>query len=186
MAWKFFLIKQETAQQGGKEDQEIVTAAIIDSVIDLISEEKDQDAFIRLQVKALLAGFYLETGKGESGAFLAKLNEILVKTVDREGKIEIWHSVISLMRKRMIGIFTAKIDFILAEDLWQQARIMISETADRFKDSLYLKRHNKKNVLRDIGAKLITIYDIKALMDILAVSLPRLESGYPKLLSLTI
>jgi len=61
-----------------------------------------------------------------------------------------------------------------AEDLWQQARVMIAETTDRTEISRALQVQQGAEALRELGQTLISTFDVARLMDVLAHGLPHL------------
>jgi GAF domain-containing protein len=63
---------------------------------------------------------------------------------------------------------------LLAETLWQQARVMIGEIAERAQAYKALQGEQQAQILRQIEASLITTFDVGALMDVLAGELPGL------------
>jgi DNA-binding LacI/PurR family transcriptional regulator len=153
--------------------RERIVEAMTESVLENIGAERITDKFIRRQSSDLLQAFEADIRSENRGVFLNELSEILRRIVDREVKVESWHSVISTMRSGLLSTITEKETLFRSEDLWQQARVMISETAQRVKESYYLERAKSENVLRRIGAELITTYDIEQLMDLLAEALPQ-------------
>ncbi|RPJ06821.1 MAG: hypothetical protein EHM28_09315 [Spirochaetaceae bacterium] len=170
-----------------QEDQQKSAIPIQDNVINSIVGEMAKtmqesitsvnmdEGFLRGQALVLLEAFTLEMEENKPGIFLLKLSEVLRRLVDLNIDIDILHSVISVMRQSFGSMFTEKNMLLQAEDLWSQARVMISETALRFKEFGYLQIVQQEHTLREIGAKLITTYDISKLMDILAIELPKLE-----------
>jgi rsbT co-antagonist protein RsbR len=65
----------------------------------------------------------------------------------------------------------------LAEDLWQQARLLIGDSAQRSQTYRGLQAEWQMQVLRSVSTALITTFDVNDLMNILAESL--LQLGIP-------
>jgi serine phosphatase RsbU (regulator of sigma subunit) len=61
-----------------------------------------------------------------------------------------------------------------AEDLWQQARLVIGETAKRVEMWQAWLREQQARMLQEIEAALITTFDVGRLMDVATEELPRL------------
>jgi signal transduction histidine kinase len=62
-----------------------------------------------------------------------------------------------------------------AENLWQQARVVIEETEQRVQAYQQLQAEEQVQILREIGATLITTFDVGELVDVLTEELPRLD-----------
>jgi anti-anti-sigma regulatory factor len=62
-----------------------------------------------------------------------------------------------------------------AEDLWQPARVIVGEVAQRTQAYQALQAERQPQILREVGASLITTFNVNELMDTLAEGLPRLS-----------
>jgi hypothetical protein len=62
-----------------------------------------------------------------------------------------------------------------AENLWQQARVMIGEATQRTQGYQKLQEDAQAQIVRQISARLISTFDVMKLMDVLAEELPRLH-----------
>ena len=112
--------------------------------------------------------------KGESaGVFLATLDEVLRQVVAANADVLVWQNAISVLRHHMLSCLS---DTVLprAEDLWQQARVVIGEMAQRVQAYQSLQAEQQAKTLQEIGAALITTFDVQELMDVLAEGLARL------------
>ena len=65
----------------------------------------------------------------------------------------------------------------LANDLWHQARVQITQAVHRLDQTENLNLLQRGEVLRNISTKLITNYNQKELMKVLAEALPKLNIG---------
>jgi signal transduction histidine kinase/DNA-binding LacI/PurR family transcriptional regulator len=130
----------------------------------------------------LLDSFADEMCGGASGSFLSTLNEVLCQTVDagddpatRQGQgIAAWQGVISALRRHALPCIGGNEALSQAENLWQQARVLIGEIAQRVQVHRDLKTEQQAQTLREIEEALITTFDVDELMDVLAEGLPRL------------
>lgn len=107
------------------------------------------------------------------GLFLSRL-ETLLNQISRTGSdIIAWHDLISTLRRLMLPDLDPA-ERVCAEDLWNQARVLIGETAQRVQASQTVQAKQQAQLLREIGAKLITTFDVAQLMHRLAEILPGL------------
>jgi anti-anti-sigma regulatory factor len=126
-----------------------------------------------------VSNFVAET-KGESPSlFLRTLDDILSQTVQTGASMDVWHSVVSILREytwaHLEGVALLK-----AEDLCHQARIITAQAAERACGYHYTQKEQYTQMLRDVEASLITTFDIDGLMNVLAQRLSDLavESVY--------
>jgi diguanylate cyclase (GGDEF)-like protein/PAS domain S-box-containing protein len=124
-------------------------------------------------VERLLTGFAAEVEKGASGAFLGELNQVLSQVNAANEDVSRWHGVLSGLRQETIPFLDDE-SLWRAENILQQARVMVGETARRQQAHQGLRDGERAQMLRDISTALITTFDIEGLMDTLAQSLPRL------------
>jgi PAS domain S-box-containing protein len=126
----------------------------------------------------LLDGFVTELGGESHDAFLATLNEVLRQVATVGGiaagsQIAAMQSAVSALRRSMLPYLDGEA-FLKAEDLWQQARVMIGEMAQRVQVHEQLLVGQQTDILQGIGRELITTFDVAELADILAKRLPDL------------
>jgi PAS domain S-box-containing protein len=120
----------------------------------------------------LLDGFSAEIN-GAQGAFLLALDEALRQVMAAGGDVTAWQGAISALRRHWIPHLDGKA-LLQAEDLWQQARVAIGETAQRVQAYRQLQAEQQARLLHEIGAALITAFDVEELMNIVAERLPNL------------
>ncbi len=107
------------------------------------------------------------------GLFLSCLETLLHQVSAIGGDIIAWHDLISALRRLLLpGLNPA--ECACAENLWGQARVLIGETAQRVQASQTVQAKQQAQLLREIGAKLITTFDVAQLMHRLAEILPGL------------
>jgi sigma-B regulation protein RsbU (phosphoserine phosphatase) len=122
------------------------------------------DAFV-----AALAAGRIET----TNAFISELDETLRQTALAGGDVAAWQGATSVFRRQMLPYLNDE-GLARAEGLWQQARVAVTETALRAKARAQLQAAQQAQVLREIGAALITTFDVEELMSVLTEGLPRL------------
>ena len=127
--------------------------------------------------KHLLEGFAGELKSGTSGLFLQELGEVLRQAMAAGGDVSAWQGAVSALRRQIVPYLDGRM-LRRAENLWQQARVMIGETAQRALAYHALQAAQQAQALREIESELLTTFDIAGLTDTLAQNLPRL--GIPR------
>ncbi len=125
-------------------------------------------------VGRLWDSFAAELRGQASGIFVRELDDILRQVYLADGDIAAWHSVISTLRRRTLPYVDGEA-LLRAEDLWQQARVIIGDTAQRAEMQHALQAEQQAQTLREISQSLITTFDVGELMDVLLERLPRLD-----------
>ena len=111
------------------------------------------------------------------GAFLEALRAVLAESAAAEVAPSTWqHAVTVLWREFGPGASKAG-DEILNEGVWQQARVLIGETAQRVQAYQVLQTEEQARKLGRINQALNATVDLRELADILARALP--ELGIP-------
>jgi PAS domain S-box-containing protein len=123
--------------------------------------------------KRLYEGFLGDVQGKSSGLFLRRLAETLRQAVAAAGAISEWNAAVSALRMHALPSLTGR-QSILAENLWHQARVMIGEMTQLSKSQFLLNAVRQSDLIREIEIALVTTFDIAALMDALAVNLPKL------------
>jgi DNA-binding LacI/PurR family transcriptional regulator/anti-anti-sigma regulatory factor/putative methionine-R-sulfoxide reductase with GAF domain len=124
----------------------------------------------------LLDGFAVELKEESEGDFLVALNESLRRVVegggdDLESSVTAMQNAISVLRHSLLPCLSDEA-LTQAEDLWQQARLVIGETAQRVYLQQAIQTAHQTQSLREIGSSLITAFDVENLADVLAEDLP--------------
>ena len=130
-------------------------------------------------VKQLLDAFQADLQAAPAGCFIPTLEKILAQAATSGNELSAWQGLISALRRQALP-YLAPPARALAEDLFGQARIVISEATQRMQIYLQWQTERQTALLQEIGQALITTFDIAKLTDVLAESLPRLKiaSGY--------
>jgi sigma-B regulation protein RsbU (phosphoserine phosphatase) len=108
------------------------------------------------------------------GIFLQKLELVMKQTVAQGVDVGLWQDVVSALRRQTLPYLGDRETTVRANNLWGQARVAISEMAWRVQASHALQAEQRAETMRNIGAGLITTFDVGELMDLLARDLPRL------------
>jgi DNA-binding LacI/PurR family transcriptional regulator/anti-anti-sigma regulatory factor len=117
---------------------------------------------------------FIKDVNGESqGDFLRKLGKILYQMGAKGSDVASWQKTISAMRLHLLPYLDDEL-LSRAEDLWQLARVIVGEVAQRAQAYQALQAERQPQILREIGASLITTFNVNELMDVLAKGLPRL------------
>jgi len=135
-------------------------------------------------VAQLLDAFVTElsdplTRQPSPGVFLSALDEVLSQGIVAGGNLAVWQGAISVLRHHTLPILDDEAAS-LAEDLWQQARVVIGETAQWVQVHRRLKTEQRTQVLNEVSQTLITTFDMTKLMDTAAEGLDYLgiKSAY--------
>jgi PAS domain S-box-containing protein len=112
---------------------------------------------------------------GASGRFLSELYEVLRRVIATDGNVLAWQNVISALRRYTRAELNNDDQISRAETLWGQARIMIGEAGERMRGFHQLQAQRQTDIMGNITQALITTFDVKGLMDVLAQGLPRLS-----------
>jgi DNA-binding LacI/PurR family transcriptional regulator/signal transduction histidine kinase len=138
-------------------------------------------------VNHLFNSFVEELNGKSSGAFVTALDGIL-RQVAEAGKgvsaqqssmaageaVSVWHGVLSSLR-REAWPYLSEIELETAENIWQQARVMIGKITQRIQAHQQKVTEYQFNIIRQIGAAMLTTLDIDGLVSVLASGLPRVS-----------
>ncbi|HEU5101256.1 MAG TPA: substrate-binding domain-containing protein, partial [Roseiflexaceae bacterium] len=111
---------------------------------------------------------------GETNSrFLFTLNRLLRETnIDRISVA--WYRVLSILRRHLFVHLAEPTLARRAEDLWQQAQILVGETELRTEKRQAWQDQLRAAAFRRLGQALITTFDVAKLMDVVARELPLL------------
>jgi transcriptional regulator with PAS, ATPase and Fis domain/DNA-binding LacI/PurR family transcriptional regulator len=125
------------------------------------------------QVEQLLDMFVAEVTNRSSGVFFSALKEGLRQRQAADGHVAAWQNVLSVLRRSVLPDLD-EAQRVRAEDLWQQARVIIGETAERVQAYQTLQAEQQAQTLHTIGTALLSTFEMIDLMNVLAEELPRL------------
>lgn len=112
-------------------------------------------------------------GASTRGAFLASLNGLLQRNALAGRDVSRWHKVLSVMRSGLLSSLPGATS-LAAEDLWQQARVLVGETAAQSRAYQRFRAEQDSRLLGDLSQHIQTAADRDALMNTLATELPGL------------
>jgi DNA-binding LacI/PurR family transcriptional regulator/GAF domain-containing protein len=149
-------------------------------IAEIVSEMGDSEETSRRAEQAL-DGFIAEVEGESPGIFLQTLDELLRQVTaagdgsqtGAEQDVAAWQEALSTLRRHLLPYLDGDA-LRRAENLWQQARVLIGETARRAQAYQALRAGQRAQTLREIGGALITTFDVGELMDLVAEGLPSL------------
>lgn len=133
------------------------------------------DELLRSVAERMVDAFFKELGsRRHAGAFMAALTEGVKACAAAKITVSLLHNYISILRRHALPTIWRKGRLIKAEDIWAQARVMLSESSGRLRDAANLRAVTQERNISALGAKLVTTHEIPALMKILQQDLPKL------------
>ena len=124
----------------------------------------------------LLTSLAHDLNGGVPGGFLAHFNHHLEGWAAAGRDLALLNALVSRLRRHSLPYLAAcPAHYHRAEDLWQQARVMLGEATRRAQARASLQAAQRAQVLREISQTLMATFDIPSLMDVLARELPRLN-----------
>jgi PAS domain S-box-containing protein len=125
------------------------------------------------QASHLLDAFVGELEGGPSGSFLQALDAILGQTMAAGGDVAVWQEPLSRLHYHLQPLLE-KDTLLRAESLWQGARFLVGEMAQRAQGYKAHQADRLARMLWGVGATLLTTFNLEELVDVLAEGLPRL------------
>jgi PAS domain S-box-containing protein len=126
------------------------------------------------EVRHLVDAFLSEvTGKAE-GVFLKALRALLHQTGQMGGPVNAWQAVISALRHFILPYLDQKTR-PLCENLWNQARVLIGEAAERAQLTRLIEQEQRTARQRELMNALIASDNVQQMMDRFAAALPGLN-----------
>jgi len=113
------------------------------------------------------------TGRGP-GSFLSTLAQLLLEAATTDEDLIRWNGVISTLRRHLLPCLSGTA-LSQAEDLWNQARVMIGEMAQRTQAYQTLQAQQQAQTLQDISQALLATFNLEELAASIAGELPRLK-----------
>lgn len=110
-----------------------------------------------------------------SKTFLGGLEDILRHVLMNAGDIGAWHNVISVLRRHILPYLHEEMSCLQAENLWQQARLMIGTMAQRVQIYRTLEDERDMQQLNASIQALMSATDFDEFIAMLAEQLPYLE-----------
>ncbi len=123
----------------------------------------------------LLQAFHADLRGAGAGVFSATLEGLLAAAVRAGGDIAAWQSVVSTLRRLLLPALTGDpTRWLLAEDLWHEARVSIGTFTEAAQAQQRLQLDALARALAESSATLLGTRDLPALLRALAEQLPRL------------
>ena len=126
-------------------------------------------------IEPLVETFAAEIKGERRGECIALLNGALDQTIKAGAEVVEWQEIISVLYHQLLPCLDDRRSLVRAEDLWQQARVLIGEMMTRAKMAQASEKEQQSHMLFEITDRLVTTFDVEQLMDILAQELPRLQ-----------
>ena len=128
----------------------------------------------------LLDSFLADLRDPGSSTFLHTLDGVLRQVATAGGDVSAWQGMLSALRSHALPCLSGGQVLSRAEDLWQQARVVIGEVAEQARAYWNLRAEKENRLLGETGQVLITTFDVTELMRVVARELPRLglKRGY--------
>jgi DNA-binding LacI/PurR family transcriptional regulator/GAF domain-containing protein len=115
----------------------------------------------------LLDGFDAEVGGEAQGVFLSTLEQILYEALPTGKAPSTWQEAISALRRGVLPGLHGKA-LARAENLWQQARVMIGETAQRMLTYQMSQTTARRGVVNAAGQAINAAADMAELLDVIS------------------
>jgi PAS domain S-box-containing protein len=126
------------------------------------------------EIRHLVDAFLSEsTGKAD-GVFLKTLRTLLFQTEQLHGPVNAWQAVISALR-HFISPYLDPRTRPLCDNLWNQARVLIADAAERAQIALRMKQEQRTAQQRELINALIATDNIQTMIDRLAMVLPSMD-----------
>jgi DNA-binding LacI/PurR family transcriptional regulator/signal transduction histidine kinase len=129
------------------------------------------------RMETLLNAFIADL-KGETTyIFLQTFEELLNQTAAAGDEIDLWQDILSRLRQHIRPYLVGERLLWWAEDLWQQARMLLAEAMQRNQAYQRLYLEEQTQILNRVGQTLLTTFDMEVLLKVIAEKLP--ELGIP-------
>jgi signal transduction histidine kinase len=112
-------------------------------------------------------------GRTEPG-FLAALEDGLRLVTQKGSDGSVWQDVISALRRQVLPCIADSATKARAEELWQQARLLVASVVERVQAQQRLEAERWVRVLSETNERVITTFDVVSLASAVAEQLPRL------------
>ncbi len=120
----------------------------------------------------LLDAFVAEMNGEAAGHFLLVLDETLSQVTAADGDLTLWQGALSILRRHVLACLIDNETRARAENLWQQARVLVGEAIQQGEAHRRFQIEQQANVVRRMSYALITTFDVAQLMVVIARELP--------------
>jgi DNA-binding LacI/PurR family transcriptional regulator/signal transduction histidine kinase len=112
-------------------------------------------------------------GRTQTG-FLSALEDGLRLVTQKGSDGSVWQDVISALRRQILPCISDSATKARAEELWQQARLLVASVVERVQAQQRLEAERWVRVLSETNERVITTFDVVSLASAVAEQLPRL------------
>lgn len=132
------------------------------------------------RVRHVIEAFLRELHNPATDLFIPALKEICIQVILADGEILEWQTGLSVLRRQLLPYVNGTERFAYAEDLWQQARVLITEMKQQAEMIRRTRDEQWTQALLRLSRTLLTTFDMEQLMHVLATGLPHLgiSKGY--------
>jgi DNA-binding LacI/PurR family transcriptional regulator/signal transduction histidine kinase/ActR/RegA family two-component response regulator len=120
----------------------------------------------------LLDAFVAELNGEAPGHFLLALDETLSQVTAADGDLTLWQGALSVLRRHVLACLVDNEIQAHAEDLWQQARVLVGEAIQQVEAYRRFQAEQQAIVIHRMSYALITTFDVAELMVVIARELP--------------
>jgi DNA-binding LacI/PurR family transcriptional regulator/anti-anti-sigma regulatory factor len=113
------------------------------------------------------------TGKSTDG-FLAVLDQALPRLASVGDDVVVWHQAMAMLRCRTQPYFEGTPAAAQLEAMWQTAQLLVGDAGQRAHAYQELQAEHQARIANELSQALVTTFDVKDLVDIIARELPRL------------
>ncbi len=119
--------------------------------------------------------FVTELNEDRAGLFLKTVADLLSlsRNIDDDGSV--WHNILSAQRALLLPALREAGQAAQAENLWQQARVLIGEGARLWQARWRMQTEQRAATLREISEAMVTSFKLADVLDVIAWELPRLN-----------
>ena len=121
----------------------------------------------------LLDAFSVDLVADSPSRFLPTLDGMLHRMIVTGDDVVSWQNALSVLRRHLLPCFDREV-LVRADDLFQQARVMVGEATQRAYARRIFQAEGKAQTLRDVEATFDIMFEVDELMDAIAKELPRL------------
>lgn len=155
-------------------------AQIIQDLADILAKASIESSAYHEEASRLVDAFFTELRGEPSGRFLATLTRGIHHAILAGEGIAAWQEALSALRRQLLPGLLGTSVAARAENLWQQARVLLADLLQQAHVRRHLKAEQWADVLRELGQILINTFDVNQLIAVLNENLPGLgiKSGY--------
>ncbi len=152
--------------------RELIVREIVQAIHAPTSGQKM--AMASIWAERLLDAFAAELNGEAPGHFLPALDETLSQVTAAGGDLTLWQGALSVLRRHVLACLNDNETQAQAENLWQQARVLVGEALQQAEAYRRFQVEHQANAIRRMSYALITTFDVAELMVVMARELPTL------------